>query len=252
MMAAAPHMAPSKGPPRPRVLVIEDDVDLREPMVTFLNRDGIVADGVGGGTAFTAWAETHDCDLFVVDLGLPDADGLDLVRGIVEQRRGTAGIIALTARSAIEDKLEGYEAGVDSYLVKPVDLRELARQIRAIYRRLPGAASAPAAPLPAREQFWQLDRVGWTLTAPNGSVIALSASETAFLQALAESPGKPVARAALTSAMGFDPKTYDLRRMEILVRRLRRKVLQQSGDSLPLETVHAVGFALVERFVPAT
>lgn len=243
-------MDPAKSSPRPRVLIIEDDLDLREPMVTFLNRDGIVADGVSDGAAFSAWSETHDCDLFVVDLGLPDTDGLDLVRDIVGRRRGTAGIIVLTARSAIEDKLKGYEAGIDAYLVKPVDLRELARQIRAIHRRLPG--SATPAPAPAEGQPWRLDTVGWTLTSPSGSMISLTASETAFLHALAASPGKPVARSALTAAMGFDPKTYDLRRMEILVRRLRKKVRQESGDTLPLETVHAVGFALIERFISAS
>jgi DNA-binding response OmpR family regulator len=230
----------------PRVLVIEDDIDLREPMVTFLNRDGIVADGVGGGAAFSAWAQTHDCDLFVVDLGLPDADGLDLVRDIVDRCGGSAGIIVLTARSAIEDKIEGYEAGIDCYLVKPVDLRELARQIRAVHRRLPGAAVTPS--VPAEAPSWRLDPVGWTLTPPHGSVITLTAAETAFLRALAESPGKPVGRTVLIAAMGFDPRSYDLRRMEILVRRLRKKVMQQAGIALPLETVHALGFALVERF----
>lgn len=239
-------MAPAISAPRPRALIIEDDLDLREPTVTFLNRDGIVADGVSDGAAFNAWLETHECDLFVVDLGLPDVDGLELVRDIVSRRRGTAGIIVLTARSAIEDKLEGYEAGIDAYLVKPVDLRELARQIRAIYRRLPGPAIAALAR--PEGQPWRLDRVGWNLTAPNGRTIALTASETAFLQALAESPGKPVARSVLVAAMGFDPKAYDLRRMEILVRRLRKKVRQESGETLPLETVHAVGFALIDRF----
>ena len=250
MPEALLDMDTAKSTSRPRVLVIEDDVDLREPMVTFLNRDGIVADGVSGGTGFTAWSQTHDCDLFVVDLGLPDADGLELVRDIVDRRRGTAGIIVLTARNAIEDKLKGYEAGIDSYLVKPVDLRELARQIRAIHRRLPG--SATAAPAPTEGQHWRLDAVGWNLTSPSGSTITLTAPETAFLQALAESPGKPVARSVLIVAMGFDPKTYDLRRMEILVRRLRTKVRQKTGDTLPLETVHAVGFALIERFSRTT
>lgn len=221
------------GTPLPRVLVVEDEADLREAMVSYLNLEQIAADGVASGAAFVAWMKTHTCDIIVLDLGLPDVDGLTLARGI--RSTGQHGLILATARGQIEDRLKGYESGADAYLIKPVDLRELSGVVRTVARRLQALAPPPG---------WQLDRITWMLRAPDGATVRLSQSEAAILQLLAETPGAAVARNRIIIALGAQPDSYDPRRLEILVRRLRGKVLGQLGQALPLETVHAVGYAL--------
>lgn len=215
---------------KPRVVVIEDEPDLRSTMVSFLNLSGFVTDGVGSRAEFDAWMANHDCDLVVLDLGLPDADGITLAQSLREM--GDYGIVVITARSGIDDRLEGYEVGADHYMVKPVDLREVVGVVRAVHARRPRIRDR-----------WVLDPVAWTLTAPSGVAVRLTRSELEILKPLAETPGEAVPRAALAEALGFRSADYDPRRMEIMVRRLRRKVGEATGLSLPVETVHAVGYA---------
>ena len=94
---------------------------------------------------------------------------------------------------------------------------------------------------------WHLNAISWSLTAPDGSTVKLTRSETLLLNALASRPGQTVPKDALIGAIGHQPDTYDPRRMEIMIRRLRNKVKTQSSIQLPLETDHGMGYAFAAQ-----
>lgn len=212
------------------VLVVEDDGDLRATLAEYLGLSGFEVVQAGSLAEARALLASRSCALAVIDRGLPDGDGLELARTLRE--RGDTGIVVLSARSELQSRLEGYDEGVDHYLVKPVVLRELAAVLRAVHQRAAGAAP----------QRWQFDPLQWRLTAPNGREMRLTRAERALLIELTRTPGQMVSREVLRQALGY-PVDYDPRRMEILVRRLRNKITAESGLDHPIETVHARGFA---------
>ncbi len=214
-----------------RVLVIEDEVDLQEALVTYLNIEGFTADGVSSLSAASQWIRTHQLDVLILDLGLSDGDGLQwLVQNEVLRQKG---IIITTARGESKQRIEGIRSGADVYLVKPIQLEELASLVSNLMRRIQ-AKSLP---------HWTLSKMNWTLISPTGVPIKLTHSEALLLQKMADHPGQAVARQELVISLGHNPASYDFRRMEILVRRLRNKIRDVLGDELPLETVHKVGYA---------
>lgn len=214
-----------------RVLVVEDESDLREATVAYLQLEGFRAVGVGSLAAAERLLQAQDFGLLVLDLGLPDGDA----RLWLEQRDDLLdkGIIMTTARGERGERIAGVQAGADCYLVKPVDLDELVGLARNLLRRLRHEVA----------QAWTLDGVKWILQAPDACPIKLTHSELVILGALARRAGEAVSRDELAAALGHDPLVYDPRRLEILVRRLRGKVGDALGFALPLETVHGQGYA---------
>lgn len=227
-----------KPPQAPYTLVIEDDPDQREAIVTFLNLEGIAADGVGSLSLAERWLSIHRLDILVMDLGLPDGDGLEWIARQPDLE--TKGVIVTTARGLPEERVKGVKTGVDSYLVKPIHLEELTAVVQNLYRRL-NKSKEP--------EGWTLDALGWDLVAPNGDKVKLTRSETLVLNVLSDCGGTGASRDALIKGLGHKPELYDWRRMEILVRRLRGKVEQTLGIPLPLRTVHGYGYAFTEPIV---
>lgn len=214
-----------------KILVVEDEPDLRDAMVSFLNLAGFVADGVGSTVAADLWMQTHEVDVIILDIGLPDRNGIDWLRQTGELKQ--KGLILATARGELEDRIIGLQAGADAYLVKPVALEEMVAVVRNVAARV--RAASP--------RVWHLHPVHWQLDAPGGASMKLTRSETIVLQSLAANPGVTCSRDALIRNLGYEPQTYDPRRMEILVRRLRNKAREQLNEELPLETVHGQGYA---------
>lgn len=213
-----------------QVLIVEDETPLREAMVTFLKMDGLDAVGVATLHAATQWRSTQSMDVMILDLGLPDGDAL---KWLESHPVGDAGLVICSARGHPQERIAGMQSGADAYLVKPVQLEELSLLVQKLLKRLP----APT------ENTWTLDTVNWTLAAPSGRMLKLTHSEARVIQMLAQSPGAAVTKNDIVIALGQQPATYDMRRMEILIRRLRNKAREHLGTELPLETAHRLGYA---------
>ena len=218
---------------KPRLLIVEDEPDLLDAMVTALNMEGFVVDGVGSLGAAESWLHTHEFDILVLDLGLPDGDGLVWLEAHPEWN--DKGVVITSARGDERQRVQGIRQGADLYLVKPVSLDELTSLLHNLWRRLHGSL----------ESAWLLQPAQWTLKSPMGQPVRLTHMELLLLNRLAEEPGEAVPREALAQALGQDPIHYDYRRMEILIRRLRSKVRDALGDELPVETVHRIGYAFI-------
>ncbi len=224
------------------VLVVQSDPSSRdENLISGLRKAGF--DAVRVGTAVDAYRcmLARDFSLFVVDAALPDADGLAMVGWL---RTATdAGIVVLTEdRRSKDPPIRGLNDGADAYVAKPIDVDVLAATLRSLLRGLRSSRAPRTAG--RRLSNWRLGTAGWDLISPDGKKVQLTQPERLLLGALAASPGQAVARGAIISLLARDAKNFDRHRLEMLVHRLRRKVLSATGETLPLKTVRGIGYAL--------
>jgi two-component system response regulator RegX3 len=216
-----------------RVLLVEDDDSIAEPLLSGLARYGFRVDRVRTGAEALA-AASHD--LVLLDLGLPDMDGMDVCRRL--RAVSPMPIIVITARSDEVDRVLGLELGADDYVVKPFGFRELVARIRAVTRR--AQATEPAAvqrlgslELDRRERRVRIDGVAVTLTAKEFDLLAL----------LSEDPGAVLARERILERVWDQHWFGPTKTLDVHVASLRGKL----GDPGWIETVRGVGFRLVAR-----
>lgn len=212
--------------PMATILLLEDDQILREELALFLVDLGHRVLETGALADFTV--RLPAADLAIIDLLLPDGDGFEAIARL-RACRPTAGAIILTARDTLQDKVRGLIGGADHYLVKPVSLEELAAIIAALLRRV-----APG---------WRIEFKGRRLISPEGQAMALSPMEMTLFDLLSSKPGETATRQVLAAALGYDWLEYDVRRLEQLVSRLRRRWKAETGQPLPLKTVHRFGYS---------
>jgi DNA-binding response OmpR family regulator len=238
------------------VVVVEDEADIRLEVVAYLNRRGFHARPAGSGAELDQRLSERTADVVVLDLGLPGEDGV-AVAARLRRDNGHVGIIMLTARSRAHERVLGYDIGADVYLVKPVDFAELEAAIRSLTRRLavteapkhmsaaPVATAQPAAARAApddAEGAWTLDVEAWSLTTPDGVVIRLTRAEMDLMGLLADTPGQPVARTQIASAMGKSAQGGDHRYIDKVASRLRRKLADTWSDEPPIQAAHSKGY----------
>ncbi len=217
-----------------RVIVVEDEADLRDSICAFLTSSGFDAHGVPGGADLDALWRQEPADILVLDIGLPGEDGLSIARRM--RAISNVGIIILTARVQAEDRVSGIECGADNYLVKPVVLRELALTAERLIERLRRNTAGP-------ELEWVFDSIRWRLVAPNGAEVALTSAEFRLLNALALSPGAAVGCEVIMGVADKSAMESHRRSLDSVLSRLRRKVETESGHSLPIKSVRSVGYA---------
>jgi two-component system OmpR family response regulator len=219
---------------QPRILIVEDDDELSALVRRGLEREGLVVSERRTGAAALDAAEQDAPDALVLDIGLPDSDGRDVCQAL--RARGiTAPVLFLTARDAVVDRLAGFGAGGDDYLVKPFDLDELVARLRALLRRAGIDGGAAASGL-------RLDPVAHAVTVGERT-IALTPTEFRLLAALAGRPGAALRRRELhVAAWGPGSIVYD-NTLDVHVARLRRK-LRALPDAPEIATVHGVGYSL--------
>ncbi|WP_041793739.1 response regulator transcription factor [Pararhodospirillum photometricum] len=221
-----------------KILMVEDDADVRDSVVEYLRLHGLEAEGVGTARDFLECLDHHPYDIAIIDIGLPDQDGFLLTETLRAHPR--LGVIHLSGRSSTEDRIRGFSSGADLYFVKPVDGRELMAAVRTLARRLgvldedgePGDGSPP----------WVFDLTRWILVPPQGEAISLTSTEVRFLEVLLSAPGKTVSRTMLLAAMRYQNTDAGNRSLEALIRRLRRKVEEATSTRSAIKTVHRQGY----------
>lgn len=226
------------------VIVVEDELDLREEVVDFLIGHGMAARMAAGGAELERLLTEAPADVVVLDLGLPNEDGIAIANRLRE-RGASLGIVMMTARGRVEERILGYETGADIYLVKPVDFGELVAAIQATARRLDGAAAIGAPGPSAGDRAWQLDLTNWRLAAPSGASVRLTRAEAQVLECLTEVPGRPVSRDIIAQRMGKSPDLGEHRYVDQVVSRLRRKISVELGWDAPVGSAHGQGYYVV-------
>jgi two-component system, OmpR family, response regulator RegX3 len=215
-----------------RVLIVEDDDAIAEPLASGLAREGFAVQRVATGEAAL---QVPPVDLVLLDLGLPDLDGYEVCRRI--RASSDVPIIVITARGEEVDRVIGLELGADDYLVKPFGFRELVARIRAVTRRSAARSEPPGAPL--RIGTLEIDRRTRRVTV-DGHDVALTRKEYDLLVFLADDPGAVRTREDILDEV-WDPHWYGpTKTLDVHVASLRRKL----GDPGWIETVRGVGYRL--------
>jgi len=213
-----------------RLLVVEDTEDLADALVRYLRAEGHAVDHVVTAAEAAAAFGVADYAAAVVDLGLPDGSGLDLLRD--ERSRGNrTPILIATARDRVSDRIAGLDAGADDYIVKPFDLAEVSARIRAQARRASSAGATAVHVGPLR-----VDLAGGRVFAAEGE-IRLTSREWAVLELLVSARGRVRSRAALEEALYSFDSEIEGNAVEVYVSRLRRKL----GASV-IETRRGLGY----------
>ena len=226
----------------PRVIVVDDDAELRSLLQRFLNEHGFSVRVVPDGAALTRQLERSPADAIVLDLMLPGEDGLAVCRRLRAVGDLTP-ILMLTAKGDPVDRILGLEMGADDYLGKPFTPRELVARLSAVLRRTAGQRHAGPDRMIAIGPFMlNLDQM--TLIR-DGAVVPLSTREFAVLAALAASPGRPLSRAQLVDrAHGRDAEVTD-RAIDVQIVRLRKAMADDPADPQWIKTVWGVGYVLI-------
>jgi len=224
----------------PRVLLVDDDVELSELLVEYLRRDGFAAETVGDGLTGVARALDGGFDIVVLDVMMPGIDGVEALRRIRAASR--VPVLMLTARGDDIDRIVGLELGADDYVPKPCSPRELAARLRAILRRIGEAsrmhdASIAVGPL----TLWPGQRRASWRDAP----LALTSTEFNVLASLARQAGRVVAKDDLSrEALGRPLGRFD-RSVDVHIGSLRQKLGTRDDGSPWIETVRGRGYQLV-------
>jgi two-component system OmpR family response regulator/two-component system response regulator QseB len=215
-----------------RVLVVEDDPLLGDALRVGLAQAGFATDWVRDGRAGLVAASSEPFAAIVLDLGLPGLSGLDLLARLRADRNAVP-VLILTARDAIADRIAGLDAGADDYLVKPVDLGELAARLRALVRRSAGQAAPTLAVGSLR-----IDPAAHAVEF-RGRAIELSAREFALLSELARAAGRVLSKEQLAERVYGWGEEIESNAVEVHVHHLRRKLAPEA-----IVTVRGVGYLL--------
>ena len=216
-----------------KVLVVEDDKAVFEPLIDGLRRNGFeVEHVVYAAHVLSAVTSSTGFDVMLLDLGLPDGDGIDVLREV--RRVSDIPVIIASARGDEADRIVGLELGADDYVVKPFSVRELAARVRAVSRRRRAESTVGGGRV-------VIDRVKHTVEV-DGASLDLTAKEFDLLAVLAEEPGRAVPRQELFSRV-WDPVWIGTgKTLDVHVASLRKKL----GDPALIETVRGVGYRLAD------
>ncbi len=224
-----------------QILVVDDDRGLREVLRRALTLGGYGVRLADGGAAALADIAAAPPDAVVLDIGLPDFDGIEVCR-LLRAEGNRVPILMLTARDAVADRIEGLDAGADDYLVKPFDIDELKARLRALLRRAAPGEAGPDGKLQFGELVLDPDRHGVQV---DRSFVELTRTEYQLLELLLRNPRRVLPHSLIYDRVwGYDfgPTSNALR---VYIGYLRRK-LEDAGATSEIHTVRGVGYALRE------
>jgi two-component system, OmpR family, response regulator len=230
-----------------RVLVVDDDPEIRNLLAEYLSPHGYEVAQADCGDALRAEVERAVPAMVLLDIGLPGEDGLTLARFLRE--RYDCGIIMITAADEVVDRVAGLEVGADDYIAKPFDLRELRARLKSVLRRVEARGekqkASPAGDARVAVGKCRLDLRSHQLSDGSGRDVALTAMEFDLLKALIEHPNQVLSRdQLLTVTRNRDWEPFD-RSVDILIARLRRKVEDDPDRPSAIRTVRGAGYMFV-------
>ncbi|RDI21346.1 response regulator [Pseudacidovorax intermedius] len=213
-----------------RLLLLEDDLMIGEAVLDLLRAEHYAVDWVKDGEAAESALRTQDYDLVLLDLGVPRRDGLEVLRGL-RARKQRMPVLITTARDAVQQRVEGLDAGADDYVLKPYDLDELLARIRALLRRAAGRAE------PVYEHKGVSLNPATHEATVDGKPMVLSAREWAVLEALIARPGLILSRPQLEEKLYSWKDEISSNAVEVYIHGLRKKL----GADL-IRNVRGVGY----------
>ena len=232
--------------PAARVLVVEDDPNIRELVLLHLKLEGLHGIGAGDGAEGLRLARSEQFDLVVLDLMLPGLDGVTVCRALRrESNNGDVPILMLTARREESDKVLGLASGADEYLTKPCGVRELIARVRALLRRR-RASSAVTAASPAVSVAGVTVDPARRMARVDGRDVDLTAHEFDLLYLLASNRGIVFSREALVQRVWGNDTHITVRSVDTLVKRLRKKLEDEAAEPRLILTVWGTGYKFAD------
>jgi DNA-binding response OmpR family regulator len=224
-----------------RVLLVEDNQRLAESISKGLARSGFGVDAFSTAADGTIAFESMGYEAVILDLGLPDRDGLEMLREL-RQINAAVPILILTARDSIEDRVAGLNAGADDYVIKPFAMVELAARLRALLRR-------PSHPIDTVLTIGNLRLdVSARQVTVNGSTLRFSARETEMLEMLMRREGLVISKRSLEDGLYGLHRHVSPNSIEVLISRLRRR-LKATKAACAILTLHGIGYLLKEKML---
>ncbi len=229
----------------PRVLLIEDDEAVAQAMVRGIERSGMNVVCASTGARGMALRATFKPDVVLVDLELPDTNGVDLISWFAEQQ--TCGVIVVSGMGEEADRIVGLELGADDYIVKPPRMREMIARIRAVHRRVNRREETKLSPK-TRDTFVvgpiRINILLRTVTGGDGKRLQLTSAEFTLLEVLAAANGQAVSRDALSEAALRRPWRPEDRSVDQLVFSLRQKLPPDEGGGALIHSIRGAGYLL--------
>jgi len=218
------------------VYVIDDEADICELVCMTLQQQGFESRAFNTGNAALKAVKEQTPIICIIDLGLPDMDGLTLVRSLFSEQK--MGLIILSGRDSLPDKLLGLDLGADDYISKPFEPQELVARVKSISRRLEVKTEVTVNKDLAHFSGWMFDKSTLTLTHENGASFMLSAAEAQILQLFLAAPQQILSRERL---LAEDAESFD-RSIDVRMSRLRKKLEVDHKEPRIIKTVYGAGY----------
>lgn len=220
-----------------RIIIVEDEEELRNVLVAIFSRLGHDVRGAGDGASLDLALSDYPTDMLVLDLNLPGEDGIEIAQRV--RRTHQCGIVMTTDRGQVQERVSGFERGADLYFVKPIDPLELHAALLNLGQRLMPSLSPG-------KSAWHFDPQLSALQTPRGINVNLTARESIVMQLLLAVPGKTVRRSDIILALGHPDDEYGGKRVETLLSRLRAKTRHLDPEAdLPIRARHGMGYAFL-------
>ena len=224
----------------PHLLIVEDDELVQSLMGAYLQREGFSISLATTGKEMLAAIDTERVNLVLLDLGLPDEDGLSLARQV--RARSELPIIVITARTGKSDRLAALEVGADDYLTKPFDPDELVLRVRNILGRINNRDTPAQRSESYRFNDWCLNMDARTVTSPENDSIPFTRAEFNLLTALVKAPNRVLSRSHLLDAVSHDADSPTDRLIDVLISRIRKKIEADPKRPEIITTVVGCGY----------
>ena len=217
-----------------QILLVEDDLSLADSLTTALRREGFTTNHVASGKAALLAAETERPELVILDLGLPDMDGLDVLKQLHQGKKPLL-VLVLTARNTTKDKVSGLNLGADDYLAKPFEMSELFARLRALQRRIATVQTTDISVGPVT-----LNTLAHEVSV-DGKVVEMTRREFMLLKALMENPGRVLSRDKLESRLYGWGEELASNSIEVHIHNLRKKITPDF-----IKNIRGIGYTIRE------